>query len=134
MYFVFFSFSIIHGGTLYTQGGHCPQNAHEARPKSTFLGYVFVMSWLTVNFLQRGQFSSGGQVLRMHFYLYQQSKWKGHHHHGYWQYRSEYRTNIHCYQLTNHSIYRKNILGFWLQFTDEDPKSSGQQPVQDIYT
>ena len=57
MYFVYFSFSIIYGGTLYTQGGgHCPQNAHKARPKSTFLGYVFVMSWLTVSFLQGGSF------------------------------------------------------------------------------
>ena len=42
-------------------------------------------------------------------------------------YRFEFRTNIHCYQLTNQSIYRKNIPRFWLQFTVEELKSSGQQ-------
>ena len=40
---------------------------------------------------------------QVQFYLYQQSKWKGHH--GYWQYRCDFRPNIHvhCYQLTNQS-------------------------------
>ena len=110
------------------RGGHCPQNAHKARPKSTFLGYVFVMSWLTVSFLQGGSFPVVDKYLGCTFICTSRASGRGiiTMDTGYTDLSTE---QTYCYQLTNQSIYRKNVLGFWLQFADEEPKSSGQQPV-----
>ena len=39
------------------------------------------------------------------------------------------KQTFHCYQLNKQSIHRKNVPRFWLQYTGEEPKSTGQQPV-----